>query len=72
MPSLAVVSLITAGPRISTDAASRSRSAFDRSVIARDVVDEPLVHPVRDLLRAKGLLAQFGEERGEAGGVEIE
>ena len=53
-------------------AASRSRSAFDRSVIARDVAGQALVHPVRDLLRAKRLLAEAGEEGREACGVEIE
>ena len=37
-----------------------------------EVVDEPLVHPARHLPRAKRLLAEVGEERGEAGGVEVE
>ncbi len=37
-----------------------------------DVAGEALVHPVQHLLRAKRLLAHGAEERGEAGGVEVE
>ena len=37
-----------------------------------DVPGEALVHPAQHLLRSKRLLAQFGEESREAGGVEIE
>jgi hypothetical protein len=37
-----------------------------------DVVGEPLMHPMRDLLRAIRLLAKVGEKSRKARGVEIE
>jgi hypothetical protein len=72
VPSEAVVSRMTEGTLHHRRGGKRLAQGLGEIGHRGDVVDEALVHPAHDLLRAKRLLASFGEVSGERRLVEVE